>query len=146
MPRSSGFPGTRLGALPAERAAVLPLGPADPGSQAGAGVGSHSGMLNIKQAKPGASGPEPLEPLSRALEEVLLFTGQGGGGGEEERGNAVCKIPPLSQASGPRVLGGGGEGGTQQRRLDLEANCAAATVGKPWALPGMSAPRASSEG
>lgn len=69
-------------------------------------------MLNIKQAKPGASGLEPLEPLSRALEEVLLFTGQGGGGGEEERGNAVCKISPtLPSRPGlgmGRVLGGGG--------------------------------------
>lgn len=91
--------------------------------------------------------PSPLEPLSRALEEVLLFTGQGGGGGEQERGDAVCKIPPLPKPSGPRVLGVGGRRGAKQRRLDLEANCAAAaTLGEALGSSRQSAPRASSEG
>lgn len=59
------------------------------GSQAGAGVGSRFGMLNIKQAKRGVSGPEATRAaLQGSRESPRVYTaglGWGGGRGAKRR-------------------------------------------------------------
>lgn len=67
---------------------LLPLlvGPTARGSQAGAGVGSRFGMLNIKQAKPGVSGPDATRAALQGSRESprVYMAGLGWGGGEEQ--------------------------------------------------------------
>ena len=60
------------------------------------------GMLNIKQAKPGVSGPKPLEPHSRALEKVPVFTWQGGVGERRYAGCCLQDLPHSPHPSGFR--------------------------------------------
>lgn len=79
---------------------LLPLlsGPGARGSQAGAGVGRRFGMLNIKQAKPGVSGPEATRAaLQGSRESPRVYTaGLGWGGGEEQRGGCCLQNPPIA--------------------------------------------------
>lgn len=67
----------------------LPFRPRARGSQAGAGVGNRFGMLNIKQAKRGVSGPEATRAaLQGSRESPRVYTaglGWGGGRGAKRR-------------------------------------------------------------
>lgn len=64
-------------------------------------------MLNIKQAKPGVSGPEATRAaLQGSRESPHVYTaGLGGVGERSKEEDAVCKIPPLPEPSRPGLGG-----------------------------------------
>lgn len=132
-------------APPAERAAFLLLRPTAPGSQAEAGAGSRFGMLNIKQAKPGVSGPEATRAsLQGSRESPRVYVAGWRVRERRKGGDAVCKISPTLRSR--RCLGWVGCLGRGAQLLpNLGANCAAPTRGEASGSSGTSAPVASPE-
>lgn len=125
-------------AWPTERAAFLPLRPTAPGSQAGAGVVCRFGMLNIKQAKPGVSGPEATRAALQGSRESPRVYLAGWGWGRGGRGDAVCKISPTLRSR--RGLGMGGvlrRGRSASLGSWSELRCPPPYVGKLLALPAL---------
>lgn len=80
-----------------EDPSLPPSRPAAPASQAGAGVGNRFGMLNIKQAKPGVSGPEATRAALQSSRESprVYMAGWGWGRAASTGGGMLsAKSPP----------------------------------------------------